>query len=237
MREIFKKINPFINAKSRIKKASRRKSKAQSMVEFAILLPLLIMLFSGMVEFGFMMNTYLSLLDATRQSARLYSNKTPFMLDTVTNTVVDDPSFYAAAAQEVVDTLAPPTDPDARQIVIDTTSTDSIDDVIISVLSVSVDTTANPDVISLIDRKPDIPVGTQFFSLGGNQVSKYLDADIEDFMTQNGAIPVETGILIVEVYYGYEGILGLPWVEMFMSEEDPIPLHASTVMPLVAAKP
>ena len=56
-------------------------------------------------------------------------------------------------------------------------------------------------------------------------------------MIQNGAEPVETGILIIEVYYGYVGILRLPWLTMFMSPDDPVMLHASTIMPLVAAKP
>ena len=206
------------------------------MVEFAILLPLLIILFSGMVEFGFMMNTYLSLLDSTRQAARLYSNSTPFMLDTLTNTVVDDPSFYTGAATEVVEILAPPSDLGARQIVIDTTTPSSKDDVIISVISITVDEAATPDTITLIDRKPDNPPA-EFYSLTGKQVSKYQDADIESFMTQNGRAPVQTGILIVEVYYGYRGVLGLPWLEMFMSENDPVVLHASTIMPLVTAKP
>jgi hypothetical protein len=56
-------------------------------------------------------------------------------------------------------------------------------------------------------------------------------------MTQNGTIPVETGILIVEVWYGYHGVLKLPWLEMFMSDANPVMLHADTIMPLVSAKP
>jgi hypothetical protein len=48
---------------------------------------------------------------------------------------------------------------------------------------------------------------------------------------------VQTGMLIVEVYYGYKGILKLPWVEPFMSDNNPVLLHASTIMPLITAKP
>jgi len=200
------------------------------MVEFAILLPLLVMLFSGMVEFGFMLNSYLSLLDATRQAARLYSNTTPFYLDTATNTIMDDLNFYLDCAQSAVDILAPPTDAGARQIALNSLS----DDVIVSVLSVSVDTAPDPDVISTIVR---YPAGSLFYSLYGNHGSAYTDTDIENFMTQNNRIPVETGILIVEVYYDYRGVLKLPWVEAFMSDDNPVQLHASTIMPLVAAKP
>jgi hypothetical protein len=228
---MIRKLDLFRSIATRASKARRRKTRAQSMVEFAILLPLLIMLFSGMVEFGFMMNTYLSLLDATRQSARHYSNLTPFILNPLTSLIEDDPNFYSGAALEVKDALAPPADPSARQIVLDTSN----DDVLISVISVSVDTAPDPDVISLIERHP---TGYVFFSLYGNQSSNYqLDSEIEALMIQNGTIPVETGILIVEVWYGYHGVLKLPWLEMFMSDASPVMLHADTIMPLVSAKP
>jgi hypothetical protein len=227
MKELLRSINLFMQYRS--KRVRGRKTRGQSMVEFAILLPVLIMLFSGMVEFGFMMNTYLSLLDSTRQAARQYSNSNPFLLDTVTNTVIDNPNFYSDCALAVVDSLAPPADPDARQIVMN----DTRDDVLVSVLSVSVDDSTN--AISGIVRHPD---GALFYTLYGNQTSEYQDnADIESLMTQNGTVPVETGILIVEVYYGYEGFLNLPWLEIFMSDDNPVMLHASTVMPLVSAMP
>ena len=229
MKELIRKLQLFSKMAGKTGKARGRKSRAQSMVEFAILLPLLIMLFSGMVEFGFMMNTYLSLLDATRQSARHYSNLTPFLLNPLTNLIEDDPNFYSGSALEVKDALAPPADPNARQIVLDTTR----DDVIVSVISVSVDDAT--DTISLIQRHPD---GYVYFSLYGNQSSNYqLDSNIEALMTQNGTIPVQTGILIVEVWYGYHGVLKLPWLEMFMSDSSPVMLHADTIMPLVSAKP
>ncbi|MCX6059722.1 MAG: pilus assembly protein [Chloroflexi bacterium] len=204
------------------------------MVEFAILLPILLMLFSGMVEFGFMLNTYLSILDATRQAARQFSNTTPFLLDTATNTIKDNPAFYEECAQAAVinldPSLATPSDPNARRIVMNPNT----DDVIVSVLSVSVNSAVTPAVISSIERHP---VGLDFYSLYGQRDTKYSNANIEEYMTQNNRTPVETGILIVEIYYGYSGILKLPWVTAFMSAADPVILHASTIMPLVAAKP
>ncbi|MBI5944217.1 MAG: pilus assembly protein [Chloroflexi bacterium] len=231
MRDILQKIYSYLFMKiDPQRKKGARKPKAQSMVEFAILLPVLIMLFSGMVEFGFMLNSYLSLLDATRQAARLYSNTTPFYLDTATNTIEDDLNFYLDCAQSAVDILAPPSDPDARQIILDPTR----DDVVISVLSISIDEAPDPDIISTIVRHP---TGSLYYSLYGNQLSAYTDTDIENFMTQNDRIPVETGILIVEIYHGYKGVLKLPWVEPFMNDDNPVTLHASTIMPLVAAKP
>ncbi len=234
MRNALQKILLFIKPVPQ-RTGKKRKSPGQSMVEFAILLPILMILFSGMVEFGFMLNTYLSLLDATRQAARLCSNGQPFLVvDTSTDptTYVDDETYSPNCANAVVDSLAPPSDPNARQIVMDNVR----DDVLVSVLSDSVTTEegTGESTISLIQRHPE---GTLFYSLYTNQLSAYTDPVIVEYMTQNGTAPVETGILIVEVYYGYKGILRLPWLEMFMSPDDPVMLHASTIMPLVAAKP
>jgi uncharacterized protein YkuJ len=204
-----------------------QKTKAQSMVELAISLPILILLFTGMVEFGFMLNTYLSLQDATRASARLFSNETPFEFD-VNGDVVDKVSFYEDAAQFVVDTLAL----NAREVSIDQTR----DNVFVSVITVDVDNTVTPPVIDTITRHPD---GGQFYYLYDDviPVSVYNDSNIEDFMTSNGSLPVDSGLLIIEIYYSYEGILKLPWTTPFFSDSNPATLYASTIMPLVAAAP
>ncbi|MCE9647694.1 MAG: pilus assembly protein [Chloroflexi bacterium] len=230
MKKIFKKYFALFKKADHRIHGRRRNSKGQSLVEVAIAFPLLIMLFSGMVEFGFMLNTYLSLLDATRQTARFYANFNPFSLDTSTDpdTVVDDMGFYTGAAGTVIDILDPPTDPNARSIVFNPAE----DDIIISVIKVSVSDSTH--AITAIER---FPAGQPepYYQLFKNHPSAYADdARIESLMTVNGTVPVRTGILIVEVYYGYEGILKLPWVEAFM---DTIMLHADTVMPLVSAKP
>ena len=60
---LFTKTNPP-------RKTSARKPWGQSLVEVAITFPILIMLFTGVVEFGFILNTYLSLVDATRDAYR-----------------------------------------------------------------------------------------------------------------------------------------------------------------------
>jgi hypothetical protein len=228
VRKMLQKIFSLFRKTNAQQPAKKKKSTGQSLVEFGLLLPILLALFSGMVEFGFMLNTYLSILDSTRQAARLYSNSPIFLLDPATNTLVYDPNFSPSVALEVVHILAPPEDPNARQIVMDATR----DDVLVSVLRVNVDDATH--TISSIERFPE---GSPFYSLWGNKESTYGDVEIEDYMTQNGTTPVETGILIVEVYYGYTGILKLPWIAPFMNDADPVMLHATSIMPLIAAKP
>lgn len=217
----------FKNAKSKSAKGSR-KSLGQSLVEFGITLPILILLFSGMVEFGFMLNTYLSVQDAVRTAARRFSNENPLMKDTATGLPVDDYDFYYDAAAAVVDAL----DQNARQIVVDP----SRDNVLISVLTIRVDEATDPDSIQNITRYPK---DAEFFRLypATTPDTVYNDVEIGNYLTANGSVPVDMGILIIEVFYSYEGILHLPWTEPFFSEARPAMLYNSTIIPLVAVKP
>jgi Flp pilus assembly protein TadG len=51
--------------------ASRHNERGQSLVEVALTLPLLVLLFVGLVEVAFFARTYLVLLEATREGARV----------------------------------------------------------------------------------------------------------------------------------------------------------------------
>jgi len=48
-----------------------RNEKGQSLVEFAILLPLLLLLMMGILEFSLMLNSYLTINNSAREGARL----------------------------------------------------------------------------------------------------------------------------------------------------------------------
>jgi Flp pilus assembly protein TadG len=50
---------------------SLRNEKGQSLVEFAILLPILLLLLMGILEFGIILNSYLTINNASREGARL----------------------------------------------------------------------------------------------------------------------------------------------------------------------
>lgn len=47
-----------------------RDDKGQSLVEFAIILPILMLLVMGIIEFGMMLNSYLAIQNASREGAR-----------------------------------------------------------------------------------------------------------------------------------------------------------------------
>jgi Flp pilus assembly protein TadG len=48
-----------------------KNEKGQSMVEFALLLPVLILIIMGIMEFGLILNSYLALNNASREGARI----------------------------------------------------------------------------------------------------------------------------------------------------------------------
>jgi len=58
-------------------KERRKKSVGQSLVEFTIMLPILLMMLSGLIEFGFLLNAYLDVIDAARDAARFSANDDP----------------------------------------------------------------------------------------------------------------------------------------------------------------
>jgi len=49
----------------------RKRERGQSMVEFALVLPLMLLVLMGMVDFSRMLGVYLTLQNATREGARL----------------------------------------------------------------------------------------------------------------------------------------------------------------------
>jgi hypothetical protein len=194
------------------------RARGQSLVEIAIALPILLILLSGMIELGFMLNYYLSLLDSTREAARLYSNFEPFLLDEDHNPIGDDLSFYQGVAATVVDSLQPANEQDtSRKIMLDSAS----DDVVVSVFSV--------DGTHVV-RFPSSTGGEYHWF--NNQPSAFTDAEITSRLI--GSAP-PTGILLVEVYYDYHQVLALPWITIFIP--NPTMLHAYTMMPLSAAEP
>lgn len=225
MRKIVRNLFSFKEAKLPARKGSQ-KSKAQSLVEFAITLPILILLLTGMIEFGFMLNTYLSVQDATRTMARRYSTINPFDTNGAIN-----PVFFQDASQYAIELLAPSGDPASRQIVMDPTR----DNILISLIGVDVDESTDPDSIQLIQR---LTGGDYYKHFGDTSPpSIYPNDRIEELMTANGAEPSDSGLLIVEVYYGYEGTLNLPWTRPFFSPDNPSMLYISVVMPTIYAKP
>ncbi len=221
MQKALQKIVSLFTKTTPLPKKNTRKSRGQSLVEVAIAFPILIMLFTGMVEFGFILNFYLSLLDATRDSARLYSGGDPFTWnpDIVKNPRGADEFYYETAflVQRTLDPLIDDASYRGRRIVLDPL----LDDVIVSVYSSNGTTTL-----------PRRAAGPYHLFSNGRYVSIFTATDIAN--TRVSGAP-NAGVLMVEVHYNYHHVLSLPWMTAFLP--NPLHLRAYTIMPIRAAEP
>ena len=200
----------------------KHKSRGQSLVEMAIALPVVLMLFSGLAEFGFMLNYYLSILDATRYTARFLADKSPWYVDSggTEHWGTDEMSFYSEGSAQAIAQLAPMDASDNTRKVHLNPSTD---DVIIAVYSIDGST---------VNTYPTTADGGVFHQYG-NIPDASLAFSVTD--AQNLAIsgaPCQ-GVVVVEVDYEYHQVLGLPWMAPLGS---PI-LRAYSIFPLQSAEP
>jgi hypothetical protein len=212
-----------------------RKSLGQSFVEFAVLLPLLLMMLSGLVEFGFMLNTYLDLIDSAREVARYLANDDPLhngagAFDGTSGTACPtalpgDPcepyDFYHVRARNLEAlTLA-----NSGDIMLDSFH----DNMIVSVFVVH-----NNAVTA---RYPSNfgENGWPLYGTATHHTSQFTSADINTKLSSLANTPPDTGLVLVELYYDYHMVMGLPWIRVWVP--DPVTLHAYSIMPNANAAP
>lgn len=207
--------------KNCIEKGRKPGRSGQSLVEVAILFPLLLILLSGLIEFGFMLNHYLAVLDATRNAAR-FSSDSQYNVSDADNDCASTQDFYLQTACLVQQELAQ----EKPSITIDL---DEGDDIIVSAATITGG--ATPRVSA---RHPVVTGWSYAERLTGtrNQESSYTNEQIEAFLQADAP---NTGIIIVEIYSHYHQLLRLPWITIFVP--DPFLLHGRTIMPLVSAEP
>jgi hypothetical protein len=219
---------------SRIKKNTR----GQSFAELLIVTLVLALLLAGVVEFGFLLNQYLHVLDSSREAARFSSSSDP-IADNGTSIEL----FYIFTAIEAMRVMDPIELEGNRG-----------DDIVISVMSVDGTNIArfpDNDGWSLCGHYNGTVLRENMLAYLG--VGKYNDFltnwsscvehasgkltnDVRDML--NPVAP-STGILIVEIFYNYEQMLKLPVFtnSIYSVIPDPIPISVYTVMPISAAEP
>lgn len=193
----------------------REKRRGQSLVEFTVLLPLLIMMISGLIEFGFMLNYYLDMIDAAREAARFAADDDPIRLPD--GSYIDpNPGFYTRAQTVTLDSINIGS---GGQI----TLNPSTDDVVISCFSV---------LNGNVNRRFPAGSGENGLALYGNHISDFTSAEIDTML--DPAAP-NAGLVMVEIFYDYNQILALPWITAFVP--DPVTLHAYSIMPNANVEP
>lgn len=202
----------------------KRKSRGQSIVEFTILLPLLLMLLSSLIEFGFALNEYLDLIDTTRETARFLSDQMPFS-DPDTHTYRE--AFYTEGVNEMQRTLSR-----AGWINLDPTK----DDLVISIFAVKDILVQTRYPLTFPDSRCGGANngGEMGWRMNCKKISSFISTDINSRISSVSSAP-DTGIVLVELFYDYEMKLGLPWVTGIVG--DSIPLHAYSFAPNAASEP
>lgn len=164
-------MTPF----QRIISRRHRQPRGQSFVELMLVVLFLALLLAGMVEFGFMLNQYLHVLDGSREGARYSSTQQSFVLDTngVKVSSYYFPPFYYQAAAKAALTMDP-----VRL------NSSNPDDIVISVFSLdSVTPTrfpGNPN-ITAVEKFPDPNIDP-----GGWSLCAHYKANTEDTVAGYG---------------------------------------------------
>jgi hypothetical protein len=207
------------------------KRRAQSIVEFVLLLPLLLMLLSSLVEFGFALNEYLDLTDTSREVARYLADHTPIVESSPGN-FDDRVEFYLDGAEEMERTLSK-----AGWISLDSAA----DDLVISIFSLQGKVVQARYPAEFTDDRGGCDTllngGTRGWRLHCNYVSKFQAADVESRISglSSSPGPPNAGIVLVEIFYDYNLKLDLPWVSGIVG--DTITFHSYAFAPNSAAEP
>lgn len=226
------------------KKNDRSKSRGQSMVELALLFPVLLILLSGLIEFGFILNEYLSLMDAARNAARFASDGLYYEHDNIGTEIdsmedynsvcLDTRHFYRQTACLVNQELRE----QAPAIALHDNGTeldgdDYLDplegnDIIISAFSFT-------EGAGITNRHPDSDGWSYAEDLNAvtDKVSNFTSSDVTDRLVS--LTSPNTGYVLVEIFYYYDQLLKLPWITAVV--DDPLLLHAYAFMPLTSAEP
>jgi len=207
----------------------RRDKAGQSFVELSLILLILMLLLAGIAEFGFLLNRYLNLLDATREAARYTANFIPFCPGNSTDpdcppyTVT--PNYYASTACEVKNVMLPVKLNMAAK-----------DDIVISFFVVS---------HGAISGRYPLADGENGWSLSahggwtdenncvtgttGTRNHNPLQSSSFILSRMDSSAP-DISVALVEVFYNYPQTLKFPIFEQTVP--DPIPVYSYAIMPI-----
>ena len=191
--------------------------RGQSFVELALVLSLLIFMLAGVVEFGYLLNQYITLVEGTRETARVLSPQKFFKDDGTPNSdIFVGGAVHLGGGLYVLDGENLVVAPELSSIW-PITLDETMDDIVISIFSI--------DKYSKVIRYPDDDGYSHF----GHETSRFSNAEIEAKLVSGAP---KTGAVLVEVYYHYHQILNLleGWT-------GPIAVHAYSILPLANAEP
>lgn len=203
----------------------RTNSRGQSLVELTLVLGLLLFMVLAIIEYGFMLNGYLVIMDAARDATRQGSLANPFYEADPSQL---DPNFFIRPNRSLP---VSPTNPAGIADLVESgllpmeLDCESGDDIVISFFSVS----GSEAVLFPYAGGWSWSNG---HCAGVNHVTQFPPGNVSALL--NPSAPA-TGVLVVEIYYNYHQVLNLPLFSNVVP--NPIPLYTYAIMPLSAAEP
>ena len=226
----------------------RKKDQGQSLLEFAILVPLFVLFLLGAAEITLFIGAYINVIDLTREAARFASVRDPtkpgsdnFCGAAHTNSFFYDTAciFSPLAGSDSCST-ADPSFCDGFNSTLFFKSAE--DDIVITSFTVTgnvvtsssggwawsdhdSDTVHNSNWQKNCDGTSIVPTLTAYFD----------KPKIDTYLAQTTDTVPNKGFVTVEAYYCYHQVLKVPLVGLLFP--DPMRIHVYTVMPLPAAAP
>ncbi len=219
----------------RLSKKDKR-NRGQSFVELMLVAMVLALMLAGVVEFGFLMNEYLSILNAAREAARFASNSVA-IADNGSNIQ----EFYVTTAIRALSVMCPSPTSCPIEFV-----GDKGDDIVISVFSMagsSVSRFPDADGWSLCANYADqifyppyhqTPVSLTNSANWDDCTVHASNVSTADVIGLRNSSAPPTGVVLVEIFYNYPQTLNLPLFSDFLN---PIPVYIYSAMPLSSAEP
>jgi hypothetical protein len=239
-----------------------KSKKAQSFVEFALVLPVLLIILLGVVELTLFIGSYINLVDLTREAARFASNRDPFAPASAGDRDCSTPNsfnFYYDTAC-IFSPLQGSASCTSAAFCNGFNSTLPIksaeDDILISVFTETGVNHSGTEVPTITDQWPKDGMGNGVPWVWSNQDPDIVHNDnwrrdcnrlsspgpadpvftpaaMQTYL--NGTAMPDKGFVVVEVIYCYHQVLDVPLISQFLP--NPMKIHTYTVMPLPAAQP
>jgi hypothetical protein len=207
----------------------QQKEKGQSFVELTLILVILLTLLTGMVEFGYLLNQYITVVDAAREGARFGSNDDPFIrivTPTCPTPYCLKANFFTAIDEIVEGSLRPDGTRASKGALFPIVLRPAMgDDVVISFFSIHSGT---------LLRFPGSENGWSYYKTKGftGKNSAFTSSALQARIADPTA--PDAGMVLVEIYYNYSQVLKL---YNFIGVPDPIQVHTYSIMPLAGAEP
>jgi hypothetical protein len=234
-----------------------KSKKAQSFVEFALVLPILLIILLGVVELTLFIGSYINLVDLTREAARFASNRDPFALASAGDRDCSTPNSFnfdydtACIFSPLAGSASCSAgDPFCNGFNSTLPIKSAEDDILISVFTETGVNQGGTIVPSITGNDHPNPWVWSNHDLDLTHNDNWL-RDCNRLSTPEAANPVFTaaamqsylnntampnkGFVVVEVIYCYHQVLDIPLISQFLP--NPMKIHTYTVMPLPAAQP